>query len=71
MSPTFCYYRYYLKGPKAGQLEMFIEKLPGLPDNISPSSSGGYWVGFAVTRESGISDFLGRYPLLRTIIVKV
>ena len=50
---------------------MFIEKLPGLPDNVSPSSSGGYWVGFAVTRESGISDFLGHYPLLRTIIVKV
>ena len=70
MNPTFCFYRYYLKGPKAGQLETFIDELPGVPDNISPSANGGYWIGFALTRDK-ISDFMCHKPFLRTIIVKV
>lgn len=70
MNPTFCYYRYYLKGPKAGQLETFIDGLPGVPDNISPSANGGYWIGFGLTRDI-ISDFMCHNPFLRTVIVKV
>lgn len=29
--------RYYIDGPKRGQVEVFIDALPGLPDNIRPS----------------------------------
>jgi len=37
--------RYWLSGPKAGSLETFAERLPGLPDGVSRASDGrSYWV---------------------------
>ncbi|TFC80531.1 ABC transporter permease [Cryobacterium sp. TMS1-20-1] len=42
--------RYYHSGPKRGQLEMFIDGLPGYPDNINRASDGGYWIGFVGVR---------------------
>ena len=50
---------------------MFVEGLPGVPDNISPRLLGGYWVAFAATRHSGLHDFMGRNAWIRNIIVKV
>lgn len=29
--------RFYFVGPKKGKLEVFSDRLPGLPDNIRPS----------------------------------
>ena len=58
-------------GSKAGTFDVFAENLPGLPDNISPSSSGGYWLGVAVTRQSRLLDIFNELPFLRTLIVKV
>ena len=63
--------RYHLTGSKAGTFDVFAENLPGLPDNISPSSSGGYWLGVAITRQSRLIDFLTRFPFVRSLIVKV
>ncbi|XP_060562915.1 adipocyte plasma membrane-associated protein-like [Ruditapes philippinarum] len=37
-------YKYYLEGPRKGVLEDFNNNLPGLPDNIRRSATGGYWV---------------------------
>lgn len=62
--------RYYLKGPKSGQVEIFIDNLIGFPDNISPSADGGYWVGFASLR-TGIGEVFFRYPFFRNLFVKV
>ncbi|PKA67289.1 Strictosidine synthase 1 [Apostasia shenzhenica] len=36
--------RYWLKGPKAGEFELFAE-LPGYPDNIKRNDKGEFWVG--------------------------
>jgi hypothetical protein len=36
--------RYWLKGPKAGTHEVFIDNLPGPPDGLSRSSDGNFWV---------------------------
>lgn len=36
--------RYWLKGPKAGTHEIFIDNLPGFPDNITSNSKGGFWL---------------------------
>ncbi|KAM0920628.1 hypothetical protein ACQ4PT_007448 [Festuca glaucescens] len=41
-------FRYWLKGPMAGQYELFAE-LPGYPDNVRPDNQGGFWV--ALNRE--------------------
>ncbi|KAF7037308.1 hypothetical protein CFC21_087910 [Triticum aestivum] len=36
-------FRYWLKGPKAGQYELFAD-LPGYPDNVRRDGQGGFWV---------------------------
>ncbi|CAN6325253.1 unnamed protein product [Urochloa humidicola] len=36
-------FRYWLKGPKAGQYELMAD-LPGYPDNVRRDARGGYWV---------------------------
>lgn len=66
--------KYYLSGPKTGSTEVFIDNLPGMPDNIRPSSNGGYWVGIAMvnTRRGPLTmDFLAPLPWLRSAIAKV
>ncbi|KAF8687695.1 hypothetical protein HU200_042619 [Digitaria exilis] len=40
--------RYWLRGPMAGESEVFID-LPGYPDNVRPDGNEGYWV--AIHRE--------------------
>jgi hypothetical protein len=63
--------RYYLRGPKAGQTDVFVDNLPGLPDNISPNARGnGYWVPFAVTR-MWITEYMVELPALRSLVVRV
>jgi len=37
-------YRYYLKGVKKGQSDIFIDGLPGYPDNIRSNTKGGFYV---------------------------
>jgi hypothetical protein len=62
--------KYHLVGSKAGEVEIFMNELPGLPDNITPSSSGGYWIGYATLRNPQ-TDAFGRWPMIRNIIVKL
>lgn len=52
-------------------MDVFADNLPGAPDNISPSSSGGYWVGIAIVRYP-LTDLLAdRFTFLRNLIAKV
>ncbi|KAK3596051.1 hypothetical protein CHS0354_032579 [Potamilus streckersoni] len=65
--------KYNLIGPNAGKVEVFADNLPGLPDNIRRSSSGGYWVGFAVIRRKeqfSLIDFTAPRPWLRKLVTK-
>lgn len=55
-------------------METFIDNLPGFPDNIRPSSSGGYWVAMSAVRPNpGFSmlDFLSQRPWIKKLIFKV
>jgi sugar lactone lactonase YvrE len=36
--------RYWLKGSKAGQMDVFIDNLPGFPDNISFNGQNRFWL---------------------------
>ncbi|KAK2190449.1 hypothetical protein NP493_81g01009 [Ridgeia piscesae] len=65
--------RYHLKGPKKGQVDTFVENLPGLLDNIRPSSGGGYWLCDALPRGPGFSlfDFLAPRPLIRKLLTQL
>eukprot|EP00731_Ephydatia_muelleri_P022636 Em0015g219a len=62
--------RYHLKGPREGTTDVFVDNLPGLPDNIKPSLRGGYWVALAVVRLYGLLDTMASLPGLRSFIAK-
>ncbi|XP_038660812.1 adipocyte plasma membrane-associated protein [Scyliorhinus canicula] len=66
--------RYHISGLRKGGHDIFFDNLPGLPDNIRPSSSGGYWVGMAVLRPNpgfSMMDFLAPRPWLKNLIFKL
>ncbi|XP_072170176.1 adipocyte plasma membrane-associated protein-like [Diadema setosum] len=66
--------RYHLTGPQEGETEVFVDNLPGVPDNIRPSRRGGYWIGLAfVGGRLGplpVFDLLAPRPHLRKIMAK-
>ncbi len=43
--------RYWLKGPKADQRDVFADDLPGMPDNLSTGTDGLLWVALAAPRD--------------------
>ncbi|XP_078412774.1 adipocyte plasma membrane-associated protein isoform X5 [Cetorhinus maximus] len=65
--------RYHISGLRKGGHDIFFDNLPGFPDNIRPSSSGGYWVGMSALRPNpgfSILDFLAPRPWLKNLIFK-
>lgn len=62
--------RYWLKGPKAGTHEIFIDNLPGYPDNISNNRRGTFWLAlFTVRNET--ADKLHPSPFLKAQMSKL
>lgn len=59
-------HRHWLTGDKAGQTELFLDNLPGYPDNLEAQGDGSYWVSFASPRVP--SEALMPYPALRKVI---
>ncbi|AYC33681.1 SMP-30/gluconolactonase/LRE family protein [Pseudomonas cavernae] len=62
--------RYWLQGAKAGQHEVFIDNLPGLPDNLQGDRAGTFWVALPSPRKAD-ADFLHRHPWLKAQIAKL
>lgn len=56
--------RYWLKGEKRGQLEVFIDNLPGHPDNLTFNGTDTFWVALYAPRNS-LLDKLLPWPILR------
>ena len=56
-----------------GGADMFVENMPGLPDNIRLSSSGGHWVAMLAVRPNpgfSLLDFLSEQPWIKRMIFK-
>jgi len=62
--------RYWLKGPKAGVHEIFVDNLPGFPDNISSNRKGTFWLAMFTVRNPTI-DQLHPYPFLKRQLTKL
>ncbi|MDB5978470.1 MAG: gluconolactonase [Nevskia sp.] len=62
--------RYWLKGPKAGCAEIFIDNLPGFPDNISYNGRDRFWLAIAAPRHPLI-DLLANKPFLRQVLSRI
>jgi sugar lactone lactonase YvrE len=56
--------RYWLTGPKQGQTDIFIENLPGFPDNITFNGKDTYWLALYAPRSS-VMEFLQAQPYWR------
>lgn len=61
--------RYWLKGERAGTHDLFIDNLPGLPDNLSFNGQDRFWVALYSPRNPLLDSFAG-YPLLRKVMVR-
>jgi sugar lactone lactonase YvrE len=62
--------RVWLKGAKAGQKDIFIENLPGYPDNISYNGRGIFWVALVGPRSKELDDALAS-PFMRKIAYRL
>jgi sugar lactone lactonase YvrE len=63
--------RIFLSGPRAGENDVFVDNLPGFPDNIrwSPARRA-FWIALAAPREPAI-DALGPWPFVRKVLARL
>ncbi|WP_433735461.1 SMP-30/gluconolactonase/LRE family protein [Pseudomonas putida] len=61
--------RYWLTGPKAGTHDLFIDNLPGLPDNVSFNGHERFWVALYAPRNA-LLDSTAAHPFVRKMIAR-
>ncbi len=62
--------RVWLSGPKKGQSEIFIDNLPGFPDNLHGNGQGLFWLALSSTRKS-IVDYTAERPFIRKLLYRL
>ncbi|MGB5313179.1 MAG: SMP-30/gluconolactonase/LRE family protein [Polyangiales bacterium] len=62
--------RVYVRGPREGVVETFIDNLPGFPDGISTGEDGIFWLAFFAPRND-IVDRAGPKPWLRKLLFRL
>lgn len=60
-------HRLWLKGAKAGADDLFIDGLPGTPDNLSVDDQGMFWVGIAGIRDPRFEKLADK-PFVRRLL---
>lgn len=59
--------RFWLKGEKQGQSDIFIDNLPGFPDGISSNGRDTFWLALVNRRDAAL-DALHPHPFLKKIV---
>jgi sugar lactone lactonase YvrE len=67
---TYRIVRYWLKGPKAGQHDIFLDNLPGIPDGVSCSDDGTFWVALYSPRSADL-DRMSDRPWMRKLAMRL
>jgi hypothetical protein len=62
--------RYWVAGDRAGEDEVFVDNLPGYPDNVDVASGGGYWVAIPSLRDESL-EALQRRPWVKRQLGKL
>src|SRR6266496_3058757 len=62
--------RVWLKGPKQGQADIFVDNLPGFPDGISSNGRGKFWLALVTPRDA-VFDKVLPHPFLRKVIFRL
>lgn len=63
--------RYWLKGDRAGTHDVFIDNLPGFPDNITFNGRDRFWLAIFAPRDALLDRLLPGNEFLRTVLVKL
>ena len=62
--------RYWIAGPRKGEVETVLSNLPGFPDNINRDAAGGFLMGL-VSKRAPIADALANKPFLRKVVQRL
>ena len=62
--------RVWLKEPKMGQNDIFLDNLPGFPDGISSNGRDRFWLALVTPRQA-LFDRMLPHPFLRKIVVRL
>ncbi len=60
----------WISGEKAGQSEILMDNLPGIPDGISSNGKGIFWVAFPSKRKEIIDNLAGK-PFVRKMVMRL
>ena len=73
VAETFRYrlLRYWLAGPRAGESEIFVDRLPGFPDGVSSDGQGGFWLALYSLRSAMLDRLLHPRPALKRIVARL
>ena len=62
--------RVWIAGERAGEHEVIIDNLPGIPDGISTGSNGIFWIAIASPRDPSLDGMVGS-PWLRKLLFRL
>ena len=62
--------RVWLKEPKMGQNDVFIDNLPGFPDGISSNGHDRFWVALVTPRQAAFDRMLP-HPFMRKMVARL
>jgi sugar lactone lactonase YvrE len=62
--------RVWLKEPKMGQNDVFIDNLPGFPDGISSNGRDRFWLALVTPRQA-VFDCMLPYPFMRKMVARL
>jgi sugar lactone lactonase YvrE len=62
--------RHWIRGPKAGRTEPFVENYPGMPDDIRFNGRDRFWVALNADRMAWV-DWLQPHPWLKTLLAGI
>jgi sugar lactone lactonase YvrE len=62
--------RVWLKEPKMGQNDIFIDNLPGFPDGISSNRRDRFWLALVTPRQA-LFDRMLPYPSVRKVVARL
>jgi sugar lactone lactonase YvrE len=62
--------RYWISGQNKGATDIFVDNLPGFPDNIASNGKGTFWLAIFAPRNRWVDTLLPR-PFLRKVLMRL
>jgi sugar lactone lactonase YvrE len=60
--------RYALNGPDRGNVSVFADRLPGIPDDVFTDTQGRVWVTLLAPRDAVMDNWIAPYPYIARLI---